>query len=159
MLASSFALASGIRLVALQLLLELLALSYGYASTGIHVDQNQCFVAITAVVSTAQPYRIVRVVTTGVREFEDDGAGTVAYCEPRDPSQIRVAREAVDRKVGDIRLVAGQNVERVVLRSTSRSLVTRQLSYVTASTSEEKTGRSGVELIVLKAADDSADRQ
>ncbi|HEY4216575.1 MAG TPA: hypothetical protein VGM67_05525 [Gemmatimonadaceae bacterium] len=158
MIASSIAFASGIRLAALQILVELLALSSGHTGTGVHVRDQRCFVAIAAVVSTAQPYRVVRVVTTGVREFDDDGTGTVAYCEPRDASRVRSARAAVDRKVGDIRQVAGQNVEHVVLRSTSQALVARQLSYVTAAGDEGKTGRAGVELIVLSAADDSTGR-
>jgi hypothetical protein len=149
MLASPIAVAGAIRFVAHYVLAGLALFLNPAAATRVGSGAQPCYVAVTAVVSLPAPYRVARVVTTGVREYEDDGTGTAAYCEPLDVARLHAARAAIDRQI-ETSHQAEQNVERVVIRSTSATVVAQHLVYVAAS-GHAFAEFHGVEVVTLEA--------
>jgi hypothetical protein len=156
MIASSIAVFGSIRF-ATRVVTALASFLYGHPGTGNGVTAPRCFVAVTAVIAMPDPYRVTRVVTTGVREYEDDGNGTVAYCEPRDVGRLRIAREAVDRRIATSHHDA-PNVEHVVIRSTSPTVAAQHLVYIAAA-SRGAPEFTGIEIVALKAPDGTEFRE
>ena len=157
MLASPPAVVAAIRFVARYVLAGLALFLDPTAAMRGSGGGQPCYVAVTAVVSLPAPYRVARVVTTGVREYGDDGTGTAAYCEPLDVARLDAAREAVDRQIATSQHVE-QNVERVVIRSTSPTVVAQHLVYVAASGHALAEFR-GVEVVTLEAPDGTEYRE
>lgn len=136
------------------------ALLFGGASTLTHLDSagrsasaTPCFVAITVVLAAEHPYSIHRVVTTGVRRYEDSGGGTVGSCAPADKGAIAAARRAVDTRVDSTR--GALHVEHVIVRSTSADVVSSHLVRIAARASTD-TVFAGAEVVNVNAPDGSA---
>lgn len=149
----SLALIHGVQSLILGVATLVAILIYGHASTAKPVHTPDCFIAVTTVVSRPNPYRIARVVTSGVRRYEDDGTGTVSYCAPRDPAKLDAARAAVDRRVEEQKDSAGQNRERVIIRSTSPGLAGDHLKYVAAGAAKSGAAFAGVEVVQIGVQD------
>lgn len=112
-----------------------------------------CYAAITTILSTSAPYTIKRVVTTGVRRYDDDGTGTISYCASINAARFAEARGAVERRLHEPPAPASDNVEHVVIRSTSSTIAAEHLKYVVAKAAESGDAFPGVEVVRLKAAD------
>ena len=60
---------------------------------------TSCYATLIALVADAHPYTIRRVVTTGVRRFDDAGGGTRAHCAPSDADARGALHRAVDKQL------------------------------------------------------------
>jgi hypothetical protein len=121
------------------------------------VAAPSCYAAVTTIVSTPAPYRIKRIVTTGVRRYDDDGNGTISYCAPVDAARFTAARAAVEQRLHESSVPTSDNVEHVVIRSTLSSVVAEHLKYVVAKAAEAGDAFPGVEVVRLKAANGKDD--
>lgn len=129
----------------LTLLLGILLAAVGSAT---RPAPTPCYVIVTAIVSTPDPYTIRRVVTTGIHRYEDAGGGSPSYCTPIAGDGAARAQRAVDFRVRDA-FHAG-SIEHVVVQSTSPDVAGAHLLQIVAKSRSTAGSLEGVEVVPVE---------
>jgi hypothetical protein len=112
---------------------------------------DSCYAASTVILSTSNPYRIKRVVTTGVRRYDDAGGGSISACHPTNARHLNAAQTALDKFVQES--APSGDLEHVVMTSTSPVIAGDHLRHIVAKANESHGTFRGVEIVDLKDAD------
>jgi hypothetical protein len=130
---------------------DILVAAIGVAThTAAATPPPPCYVVVTAIVSTANPYTIHRVVTTGIRRYEDTGNGSPSYCTPSDDTRAARALTAVDMRLRDSTVTG--DVEHVVVRTTSPDVAGAHLVQIVAKARATPADFKRVEVVSVKDA-------
>ncbi|HTE45989.1 MAG TPA: hypothetical protein VK636_12135 [Gemmatimonadaceae bacterium] len=112
-----------------------------------------CYVANTAVIWHGDPdYTIHRIITTGIRRYDDAGQGTIAQCAPKDSADIVANRAALARVVDSLRVEPPLTMNRLELAARSEQLILSQLVSLDAKARAHSDRFLGLEIVEVKRA-------
>jgi hypothetical protein len=110
-----------------------------------------CFVSATAVVWHGQrDYTIRRVVSSGIRRFDDDGAGTPSECTPVNRLAIPSARLAATQRIDSTHSLSIAEFAVIELRGTSVERIRAELLNVESKAHAHPNGFAHVEVVSLR---------
>ncbi|MDB4878538.1 MAG: hypothetical protein JWM41_4984 [Gemmatimonadetes bacterium] len=119
--------------------------------SGAIVLPEPCYAAVTVIRAEAKPYAIKRVVTTGVRRYDDAGGGSISVCTPANGKQFDAARAEVEKRV-QTPAITGE-IEHVIVKSTSAVIVMDHIRAIVAKAETTPGDFRAVEVVILKAPD------
>jgi hypothetical protein len=115
-----------------------------------------CFVANTAVIWYGDPdYKIHRIVTTGIRRYDDAGNSTMARCAPKDSADLVANRQALVRVIDTLRIDPPRTMTRMELTAQSSKLIESQLVSLDAKAKAHSDDFSNIEIVEVRKGDGS----
>jgi len=138
----------------------LLLLSAFVAAIGGHTNRvsapPSCYVANTAVIWYGDPdYKIHRIVTTGIRRYDDAGNSTMARCAPKDSADLVANRQALARVIDTLRVDPPRTMTRMELTAQSSTLIESQLVSLDAKAKAHSDEFSNIEIVHVRKSDGS----
>jgi hypothetical protein len=110
-----------------------------------------CYVANTAVIWHGDPdYSIRRIISTGIRRYEDSGAGAANHCVPKDSADLAANREALARVVDSMHLAPPLVTSRLEIAAQSAELVRSQIVSLEAKARSHPDNFSGLEIVDVR---------
>jgi hypothetical protein len=115
---------------------------------------GSCYVANTAVIWYGDPdYKIHRILTTGIRRYDDAGNGTMMRCVPKDSADLVANRAALARVIDSLRLDPPRIVTRVELTAQSSKLIESQLVSLNAKAKTHSDNFANIEIVDVRRRD------